>query len=272
MHRVAGMAVLAGMALAGACVTGPAGAQEAVDLELALAVDVSGSIDAEEAQLQRDGYVAAFRDPEVIRAIEQGMLGRIAVAYYEWAGLSHVRVIVEWTLIEDATSAHAFAARLALQPPQTVRRTSISSAIDFAVPFFARNDFDGARHVVDVSGDGANNSGDLVTNARDRAMAAGVTINGLPIMNGRLGPFGWPPIPDLDLYYENCVIGGPGAFLVVANGFEEFAQAVRRKLILEIAGRTPADGPRIVPAQVTAERIPPPCDIGERRMRDFENN
>ncbi len=256
-------------------------AQQAVDLELALAVDVSGSIDDEEAQLQRDGYVAAFRDPEVIRAIEQGMLGGIAVAYYEWAGYGQIRVIVGWTLIEDEKSAHAFAARLSLEPPRTVRRTSISSAIDFALPFFERNDFDGARHVVDVSGDGANNSGDLVTDARDRAIAAGVTINGLPIMNGRIGPFGWPPIPDLDLYYEHCVIGGPGAFLVVANGFGEFAEAVRRKLILEIAGEVPggnlaggrsAANPMLLRAQVTAERIPPPCDIGERRMRAFEDN
>lgn len=296
-------ALMALLALLGQAV---AHAQEPVDLELALAVDVSGSIDDEEAQLQRDGYVAAFRDPGVIRAIEQGMLGRIAVAYYEWSGYGQIRVIVGWTLIENEKTAHAFASRLTLEPPRTVRRTSISSAIDFALPFFERNKFDGARRVVDVSGDGANNSGELVTDARDRVIAAGVTINGLPIMNGRLGPFGWPPIPDLDLYYENCVIGGPGAFLVVANGFGEFAEAVRRKLILEIAGRLdgaifdvahgdltvrrgadhrsgplggarPAPGrgpesPFLMPAQVTAERIPPPCDIGERRMRAFEDN
>lgn len=273
MRRYVLTVLLAGLALAaGPMVEPAAAAEQAVDLELALAVDVSGSIDAEEAQLQRDGYVAAFRDPQVIHAIESGMLGRIAVAYYEWAGFTHVRVIVGWTLVEDAATAHAFAAQLALEAPLTVRRTSISTAIEFAVPFFEDNGFDAARHVVDVSGDGANNSGDLVNNARDRAVAAGVTINGLPIMNGRPGPFGWPPIPDLDLYYEHCVIGGPGAFLVVANGFDEFAEAVRRKLILEIAGRTPRDGPRIVPAQVTAERIPPPCDIGERRMRTYEDN
>ena len=247
-------------------------AAQPVDLELALAVDVSGSIDDEEAQLQRDGYVAAFRDPAVIRAIEQGMLGRIAVAYYEWAGFDRVRVIVDWTLIDDAKSAHAFAALLTLEPPRTVRRTSISSAIDFAVPFFERNDFDGTRRVVDVSGDGANNSGDLVTHARDRAVAAGATVNGLPIINGRPGPFGWPPIENLDLYYRDCVIGGPGAFLVVANSFEEFAEAVRRKLILEIAGVDEPAPARLIRAQLPPERIAPPCNIGELRIQGFDDN
>jgi len=247
-------------------------AAQPVDLELALAVDVSGSIDEEEAQLQRDGYVAAFRDPAVIRAIEHGMLGRIAVSYYEWAGFERVRVIVDWTLVKDAASAHAFAGLLTLEPPRTVRRTSISSAIDFAVPYFERNAFDGTRRVVDVSGDGANNSGDLVTHARDRAVAAGVTVNGLPIINGRPGPFGWPPIKDLDLYYRDCVIGGPGALLVVANSFDEFAEAVRRKLILEIAGTGTARPARLIPAQLPPERIAPPCNIGELRIQGFDDN
>ena len=130
---------------------GAARAAQPVDLELALAVDVSGSIDDEEAQLQRDGYVAAFQDPAVIRAIEHGMLGRIAVAYYEWAGFDRVRVIVDWTLVSGAASARAFAGLLTLEPPRTVRRTSISSAIDFGVPYFERNDFDGTRRVIDVS-------------------------------------------------------------------------------------------------------------------------
>jgi len=247
-------------------------AAESVDLELALAVDVSGSIDEEEAQLQRDGYVAAFRDPAVIRAIEHGMLGRIAVTYYEWAGFERVRVIVDWTVVSDEKSAHAFADLLRLEPPRTVRRTSISTAIDFGVPYFGRNDFEGTRRVIDISGDGANNSGDLVTRARDRAVAAGVTINGLPIMNGRPGPFGWPPIEDLDLYYRDCVIGGSGAFLVVANSFDEFAEAVRRKLILEIAGTRVDPSPRIMRAQFSRERIPPPCNIGELRIRGFDDN
>ncbi len=260
------------LSLFAACIPGPSLAGQPVDLELALAVDVSGSIDEEEAQLQRDGYVAAFRDPAVIRAIEHGMLGRIAVAYYEWAGAGRVRVIVDWTLVSNANSAHAFAGQLTLEPPRTVRRTSISSAIDFGVPYFERNEFDGTRRVIDVSGDGANNSGDLVTRARDRAVAAGVTVNGLPIMNGRPGPFGWPPIEDLDLYYRDCVIGGPGAFLVVANSFDEFAEAVRRKLILEIAGTGAAPPARVVPAQLAPQRTAPPCNIGELRIQGFDDN
>ncbi|UCH74455.1 MAG: DUF1194 domain-containing protein, partial [Rhodospirillales bacterium] len=121
-------------------------------------------------------------------------------------------------------------------------------------------------------GDGANNSGDLVTRARDRAVAAGITVNGLPIINGRPGPFGWPPIEDLDLYYRDCVIGGPGAFLVVANSFDEFAEAVRRKLILEIAGGAAATPPRLIPAQLRPERKAPPCNIGELRIQGFDDN
>jgi hypothetical protein len=251
---------------------GSAHAAQPVDLELALAVDVSGSIDAEEAQLQRDGYVAAFRDSAVIRAIEHGMLGRIAVAYCEWAGFGRVRVIVDWTPVTDTASAHEFAGLLTLEPPRTVRRTSISSALEFGVPYFERNDFDGTRRVIDVSGDGANNSGHLVTHARDSAVSAGVTVNGLPIINGRPGPFGWPPIEDLDLYYRDCVIGGPGAFLIVANSFDEFAEAVRRKLILEIAGSDAATPERLIPAQLAPERIGPPCNIGELYIQEFDDN
>jgi len=242
-----------------------------VDLELALGIDVSGSVDDEEAMLQRHGYIAAFRDPDVIHAIETGILGRIAVAYYEWAGYGHMRIITDWTLVDGAAAAHAFADSLERNPPRTAHRTAISSAIDFAVTYFEVNDFEGTRRVVDISGDGANNWGGLVTEARDRAVAAGVVINGLPIVNDRPGPSGWPQQPNLDLYYENCVIGGPGAFIVVANSFPEFAEAVRKKLILEIAGRPPRGEPRIVPAQYLPDRVAPPCDIGEQRMRDADD-
>lgn len=237
-----------------------------VDLELVLAVDVSGSIDDDEALLQREGYINAFRHPDLVRAIQGGMLGRIAVAYYEWAGFGHIRMIADWTLIEDSETALAFVASLTREPPQTARRTAISAAIEFAVPYFARNRFDGTRRVVDISGDGPNNWGIPVIIARDKAVAAGVTINGLPIMNGRDGPSGWPQMPDLDLYYRDCVIGGPGAFLVVADSFEDFATAIRRKLIMEIARHmTPT---RLEPA---AARSAPPCDIGEQRWRDLDD-
>ena len=133
-----------------------------VDLELILGVDVSRSIDFGEARLQREGYIAAFSDPEVIRAIKSGMFGRIAVAYFEWAGLVHREVVVDWTLIDGEKSARAFGAALAKQIPSSARRTSISGAIDFATPWFDNNGFEGTRRVIDLSGDGPNNGGDLV--------------------------------------------------------------------------------------------------------------
>ena len=270
-----------GMVVLAAGRPAPAGATQDVGLELLLGVDVSGSIDDHEARLQRDGYIAAFRHPSVVKAIRAGILGRIAVAYYEWAGFGHMKIIAGWTLIHDKASADAFAAGLTRGWPETARRTAISDAINFAVPFFDRNGFNGLRRVVDISGDGPNNWGDPVTEARDAAIRKGVVINGLPIMNDRLSFSGRPPMPDLDLYYRNCVIGGPGAFIVVARDFKDFARAVRRKLILEIAGITPKDLPRPVQqvqravwrrphggamgAIPVANRVAPPCDAGERR-------
>jgi hypothetical protein len=248
-------------------------AQTPVDLELALAVDVSRSIDADEAQLQRHGYIQAFRDPEVINAIETGMLGRIAVGYFEWAGFSHAEIIVDWTLIDSAASANAFADALGKGFPLAASRTSISGAIEFAQPWFNNNGFEGSRRVVDVSGDGPNNWGELVTVARDRAVSAGVTINGLPILDQGFGLFSRFNIGSLDLYYRDCVIGGTGAFMVVATDFNDFARAVRRKLVLEIANLQPPPflGPVSGPIAVQADsraRIGPPCDIGETMWRD----
>jgi len=245
-------------------------AAEAVDLELILAVDVSGSIDEEEARLQRDGYVQAFRHPRIVEAIRHGPRGRIAVAYYEWAGFQHIKIIADWTLIHDAASAKAFADTLSWSLPETARRTAISQAIDYAVPYFDKNQYHGTRRVIDISGDGPNNWGRRVTEARDAAVAAGIIINGLPIINDRPSFYGSRPMPNLDLYYRNCVIGGHGAFIVVANTFKDFAAAILRKLILEIAGRTPPRAtPRFIPA---AERIAPRCDVGEMRMMDMEEN
>ncbi|WP_374446670.1 DUF1194 domain-containing protein [Stella sp.] len=210
-----------------------------VDLELVLAVDVSGSVDIEEARLQREGYVAAFRDPEVVHAIRSGMVGRIAVLYLEWASAHENRVVLDWQLVSDSASAAAFADRLAAQPPMRGRRTSIAAAIDFALPFFG-SAYEGSRRVIDVSGDGPNNDGPPVVPARDRAVAAGIVINGLPILNERQFAWGLPNLKELDLYYRDCVIGGPGAFFIVAEDFRSFAAAVKRKLVLEIADRRPA--------------------------------
>jgi hypothetical protein len=236
-----------------------------VDLELVLAIDVSGSIDVEEAQLQREGYVQAFLDPILIRTIMDGPYGRIAVAYFEWSGGEQQQTVINWTLIKDPTSAHAFADELARQPISRGRFTSISGAIDYAAPMFEQNDYESNRQVIDVSGDGYNNSGRFIIFARDQAVAKRITINGLPIINDRPNPFGGPnQNRDLDVYFENCVIGGQGAFVIVANGFKEFATAVRRKLILEIAGREPE--PAIRPAQARLSD----CLMGERQFRQFQ--
>lgn len=257
------------LGLAAAACAAAAAAARPVDLELVLAVDVSGSIDAVEARLQRDGYVAALRHPDVIEAIQSGEHGRIALAYVEWAGYGHRVLVLEWAEVADAASAEAFAARLAEAPISTGRRTSISAAIDFSLPLFEDNGFEGLRRTVDVSGDGANNDGRRVNDARDGAVAAGVTINGLPILNDRPNPFGFPVEKNLDRYYEACVIGGPGAFIVVARDFHAFAAAIRRKLVLEIAGRAPA-GADVKPAQFRGgDEGAPACDIGERRLRDY---
>jgi hypothetical protein len=246
----------------------------AVDLELVLAVDVSLSVDSEEAQLQRQGYVQAFRDPLVVDAIGGGILGRIAVTYFEWANSAHTQLIVGWTLIDSPAAAERFAAALAARRPGPAHYTSISGAIDFGAALFKDNGFEGTRQVIDVSGDGPNNWGDLVIHARDRAVAKGITINGLPILDQSTGPFSRYNIPNLDLYYRDCVIGGPAAFIVVAEDFTAFASAIRRKLILEIAGLTPPPparpAPQLLPAQFIDDgdaRISPPCDIGEQLLR-----
>lgn len=238
-----------------------------VDLELVLAVDISGSIDPEEAQLQRDGYVAALTDPTFVKAIQGGFLGRIAATYVEWAGAEISVTVAKWTVIEDERSARNFASIIARAPVHTALWTSIRNAIEFSLPQFDSNGFQGTRRVIDISGDGPNNKGGLVTIARDRAIAKGVTINGLPIVNDRPSPFGWPAMKDVDLYYGNCVIGGPGAFYIVANSFADFARAIRKKLILEIAGRMPPPAFRIFKTAASGKsRKIPPCNIGELRL------
>jgi len=217
-----------------------------VDLELVLAVDVSGSIDAEEARQQREGYVAALADPGVVQAVRSGFHRRIAVAYLEWASGDYQRLVLDWTLIEDDASARAFAGRLAVNPRRTARWTSISAAIDAAVPMFDDNGYAGDRRVIDVSGDGPNNRGRSVTAARDDAVARGIVINGLPILNDRQQPFDLPTPMELDLdsyYYEN-VVGGPGSFVIPAKDFTDFRAAILSKLIREIA----ADGGTPVPS------------------------
>ena len=206
-----------------------------VDVALVLAVDVSRSVDEEEARLQREGYRAAVVDPRVLEAIRGGMVGAVALAYVEWAGIDYQRTLIPWTRVGDAGEAAAWAETLASAPRQSLSWTSISGGIEAARRELAALPYETLRRVIDVSGDGPNNSGPPVEEARDRAVAEGITINGLPIVNDRPG-FGRRPSIPLDEYYERSVIGGPGAFVVVAEDFASFGDAVRRKLVREIAG------------------------------------
>ena len=237
-----------------------------VDVELILAVDVSWSMDEGEQRLQRDGYIAALRSPEVQRAIIEGGHGKVAVTYVEWAGAFSQAVVVPWTLIDSKESADGFAYRLSNEEPARERRTSIAAAIDYVAPMFEGNGFAGLRRVIDISGDGPNNQGRLVTEARDAAAARGITINGLPLMtsNSAGGYATWGSIPDLDRYYADCVIGGPGAFMIPVTDWAQFPAAVRRKLVLELAGGWPL--PAGLPLPVVAVQADnSDCFVGERQ-------
>jgi hypothetical protein len=202
---------------------------------LVLAVDVSFSMEPDEQDLQRRGFVQAFQSPEVHRAIRQGVQGRIAVVYVEWSGAFDQQIIVPWTVIEQPDDGLAFAERLLQGPAHRMGYTSISGAIDFGVRQLRERGLQADRQVIDVSGDGANNSGRTVPLARDEALARGITINGLPIMLRRSGSI-WD-IEDLDRYFGDCVIGGPGAFLVPVREKTQFIEAIRAKIIREITGR-----------------------------------
>ncbi len=221
-----------------------------VDLALVLAVDISNSMDPEEQALQREGFVAAFRSGAVHDAIRKGTLGRISVVYMEWAGAAMQQVVVPWTLIESSADALAFADRLAAQPIRRGPRTSISGAIDYAMLLLDGSNAEPMRQVIDISGDGANNQGRPVTMARDEALARGVIINGLPIMLKRGGYW---DIENLDLYFRDCVIGGPGAFMVPVREREHFAEAIRIKLVREIANLSE---PLVRPAQAAGPSEP----------------
>ena len=249
----------------------PALAAEPVDVELVLAVDVSLSMSPGELDIQRRGYATALTDERVIRAIADGAHGRIAVTYFEWAGSSSQNVIVPWTIIQSREDAERVAARLSALPPNSARRTSISSALEFGADLFAESQFRSYKRVIDISGDGPNNQGPPVDSTRDALIAQGITINGLPLMTN--GGFSSAyDVGDLDAYYQDCVIGGPGAFMIPVNDWSQFPEAIRRKLVLELAG--PAS-----PAWLAEEALNPPvieaqagaaydCLIGEKIWRD----
>jgi Protein of unknown function (DUF1194) len=255
----------------------PASAQapraDQVDLHLVLAVDVSWSMDPEEQRLQRDGYVLAFRDPAVHKAIASGQTGRIAVTYFEWAGAEIHFLVIPWTIVDSPAAAHRIADELAQRRISRHRMTSISSALQYADRLLKEAPGEAARKVIDVSGDGPNNSGvSPVTKVRDEVLATGVVINGLPIMLKAGNPdntgFG-QDINDLDDYYANCVIGGPGSFMIPILKPDEFASATRQKLLQEISSITP----RTMRAQM---RVTPPagsseydCEVGEKNWRRY---
>ena len=215
----------------------PVGAADWVDVELVFAADGSGSINDEEFALQRAGYAAAIQDPDVLAAVANGYRGAIAVAYLEWAAASSVHTIVGWHVIKDAASAKVFADKLVAAPRVTVGYNSISAAIDHAVGLLGDKQYDGERQVIDVSGDGPHYGGRPLELARAEALALGITINALvidaPGGGGYAGPRGEP----LGEHYANDVIGGPGAFVMRAESRARIAEALKRKLLLEIALR-----------------------------------
>jgi Protein of unknown function (DUF1194) len=238
-----------------------------VDVELVLAVDISYSMDLEEQALQREGYIAGITSREFLQALRNGMNGKVAVTYFEWAGPYDQKIVVPWQLIDGPESADAFAAEIARAPYRRAARTSISGALGFGQTLFDGSGYRGARRVIDVSGDGANNSGQLVTMVRDEVVASGITINGLPIMLKRPNSLTMD-LERLDIYFEDCVIGGPGAFVIPIRNRDQFKEATRTKLVLEIAARPPAV--HAVPAELRASRIS--CTIGEQMWRERWGN
>lgn len=232
-----------------------------VDVALVLAVDISYSMDLEEQALQREGYIAALTSPIVIDAIRKGMIGRIAVTYLEWAGVSTRNVVADWHIIEDLRSARAFTDKLQAAPIMRARRTSITGAIDHSMELLRAAKLRPLRRVIDISGDGPNNEGGPVTVSRQRALESGVVINGLPIILKR-GFTSAYDIDKLDEYYADCVIGGPGSFLVVITEREQFPVAIRTKILREVAQSTLSDAPAAAGKPGRSD-----CMAGERQWR-----
>ena len=234
-----------------------------VDVELILAVDVSYSMDMDELAVQREGYAQAIVSKEFLQALKSLPNGKIAITYFEWAASSDQKIIVPWRLIDGPESADAVADEILKTPIRRASRTSISGAIYFAMPLFDEDPYRGLRRVIDISGDGPNNNGLPIIGARDEALSKGIVINGLPIMV-KEPSYSTMDIDNLDWYYEDCVIGGPGSFVVSIKDREKFKEAIRAKLLLEVAGRTPER--RIVPVAAKEPRVS--CLIGEKIWQD----
>lgn len=249
MRRLATASVIAVLTLM-LGVTTPAFAAEEVDLELVLAADGSGSIDDEELRLQREGYAHALRHKRVLSAIGSGFLGKIAIAYVEWGGPDSQHTIVDWTLIDGPESAAAFGAKLVAAPRAAVSYNSISNAIVYSQNLIETNDYAGLRRIIDVSADAGNVGGVPLSFAREQALGAGITINGLAISRpGSSRPFRGVA---LETHFERDVVGGPGAFVVTVDETLSFADAVIKKLVLEIAGKpkTPRQLGALPPDQI----------------------
>jgi Protein of unknown function (DUF1194) len=234
-----------------------------VDIELILAVDVSYSMDMDELAIQREGYAQAIVSKEFLQALKTGPNGKISITYFEWAASSDQKIIIPWRVIDGPETADAVANEIMKTPIRRASRTSISGAIMFAMPLFDENPHRGIRRVIDISGDGPNNNGPPVVPMRDAALEKGIVINGLPIMV-KEPAYSTMDIDNLDYYYEDCVIGGPGSFVVSIKDREKFKEAIRTKLLLEVAGRTPER--KVVPVADKEPRVN--CLIGEKIWSD----
>ncbi|MDA9440413.1 hypothetical protein XH98_15050 [Bradyrhizobium sp. CCBAU 51745] len=267
-------AVILGSLLAGSGVAGivaPSQSSEvvdkqaapSVDVELVIAVDVSYSMDMDELAVQREGYAQAIVSKEFLQALRSGPNGKISVTYFEWSASRDQKIIFPWRVVDGPETADAVANEIMQTPVRRGSRTSISGAILFAMPLFDQDPQRGLRRVIDISGDGPNNNGDPVTRVRDEALAKGIVINGLPIMI-KEPSYSTMDIDNLDWYYEDCVIGGPGSFVVTIKDRDQFKEAIRTKLLLEVAGRRPEH--RIVPVAEKEPRVS--CTIGEKIWQD----
>src|SRR5438552_12263616 len=233
-----------------------------VSVELVIAGDVSYSMDMDELAIQREGYAQAIVSKDFLQALRAGR-SKVAVTYFEWSMSGDEKIIIPWRVIDGPESADAVAAEIMKTPVRRGSSTSISGAISFALQLFEESPYRGLRRVIDISGDGPNNDGAPVTSARDAALEKGIIINGLPIMV-KEPSYSTIDIENLDLYYEDCVIGGPGAFIMTIKDREKFQEAIRTKLVLEVAGLTPEHG--IVPAAEKEPRVP--CLIGEKKWQE----
>lgn len=268
MVRSAITHLAAGLALLWMCLPLPAEAQNdnEVDLALVIAVDISFSMDTDEQALQREGFAQAFRSQQVHDAIRSGLLGKIAVTYMEWAGSPDQKVIIPWTILDNSESLMAFADKIASTPLRRAQRTSISSAVDFGVKLLEQSGIEAVRQVIDVSGDGPNNQGRAIVQARDDAVAKGIIINGLPIMMRKPG---YLDIAELDVYYRDCVIGGQGAFTVPVRERDQFVDAIKTKILLEVASLMP-EKPSLINRIQSAPATN--CLAGEMQWRDRWSN